>query len=247
MRNALLLAALVLIGAAGYLAYGRLSAPPEAPVAPAAVTPEPEAAPEAPDVPAPEAAAAEPEAGDGDAPAVAESGLIPGDAAGPYLAIRVAGEAEGTITIDLFEQLAPNHVAQVAARAREGFYDGVYFHRVIEGFMAQTGDGEFARAEGGDMRRAGMGGSDRPNVVAEFSDVPFERGIVGMARSQDPNSANSQFFIMFAPGHFLNGQYTVVGQVTEGLDVLDAIKRGQGPNGAVLDEPDRMVAVTVTD
>jgi peptidylprolyl isomerase len=162
------------------------------------------------------------------------------------LDIEIAGEASGTIHIDLFEEVAPKHVEQIAAIAAAGGYDDVYFHRVIEGFMAQTGDVEFARV-GGDMRRAGMGGSQRPDLRAEFSDIPYDRGIVGMARSQDPNSANSQFFIMFAPGHFLNGQYTVVGKVTEGMDIVDTIKRGDGPNGSVIGEPDRMVTVTVTD
>ena len=97
------------------------------------------------------------------------------------------------------------------------------------------------------MRRAGMGGSDRPDLPAEFLDINFARGVVGMARSQDPNSANSQFFIMFAEGSFLNGQYTVVGEVTSGLEVLDAIKRGQGQNGAVIGQPDMMAAVRVRD
>ncbi len=177
------------------------------------------------------------------------AGLLALCLAGPALAagiaIEVAGEANGVITIDLAEDIAPNHVAQITALAADGAYDGVVFHRVIEGFMAQTGDVQFGRS-GEDMRRAGMGGSSRPDLAAEFSDLPFDRGVVGMARSQDPNSANSQFFIMFAPGHFLNGQYTVVGHVTGGLDVLDAIKRGQGPNGAVLGAPDRMAKVTVT-
>ena len=163
------------------------------------------------------------------------------------LEITVAGEANGVIKIDLNEDAAPNHVKQITELAEAGFYDGVFFHRVIEGFMAQTGDGQYAKVEGGDMRRAGMGGSTLADIDAEFSDIPFDRGIVGMARSQSPNSANSQFFIMFAPGYFLNGQYTVVGQVTEGLDVLDAIKRGEGQNGSVLGDPDRMVSVTVTD
>ena len=127
-------------------------------------------------------------------------------------------------------------------------YDGVVFHRVIDGFMAQTGDVEFGRTgDGFDMRMAGRGGSKLPDLPAEFSDIPFDRGVVGMARSQDPNSANSQFFIMFAPGDFLNGQYTVVGRVTDGMDVVDQIKRGTGPNGAVVGEPDRMVKVTVEE
>lgn len=162
------------------------------------------------------------------------------------LEIDVAGEANGTIVIDLFEDVAPLHVAQITTLASEGQYDGVVFHRVIDGFMAQTGDVEFGR-QGGDMSMAGMGGSALPDLPAEFSDIPFARGVVGMARAQDPNSANSQFFIMFDQGDFLNGQYTVVGQVTEGLEVLDAIKRGEGQNGAVIGAPDVMVAVRVTD
>lgn len=162
------------------------------------------------------------------------------------LEIDVSGEANGTIVIDLFEDVAPLHVAQITSLAGEGAYDGVVFHRVIDGFMAQTGDVEFGRM-GGDMRMAGMGGSALPDLPAEFSDIPFARGVVGMARAQDPNSANSQFFIMFDQGDFLNGQYTVVGQVIEGLEVLDAIKRGEGPNGAVIGQPDAMVAVRVTE
>ncbi|WP_238370594.1 peptidylprolyl isomerase [Heliomarina baculiformis] len=171
-------------------------------------------------------------------------------AAGPALAtgleIEVAGENSGTITIDLLEDVAPQHVEQITALAEAGAYDGVVFHRVIDGFMAQTGDVEFGKL-GDDMRRAGTGGSDRPDLPAEFSDIPYERGIVGMARSQNPDSANSQFFIMFNDYPSLNGQYTVVGRVTDGMDVVDAIKRGKGPNGAVIGEPDRMVKVTVTE
>lgn len=163
------------------------------------------------------------------------------------LTIEIEGEANGTVTIDLLEDVAPGHVEQITALAAEGAYDGVVFHRVIEGFMAQTGDVQFGVIEGGDMRRAGMGGSDRPDLKAEFSDIPFDRGVVGMARSQNPDSGNSQFFIMFDAGHFLNGQYTVVGRVTEGMDVVDAIKRGEGRNGAVVGRPDVMTSVTVTD
>ncbi|GAA6189417.1 peptidylprolyl isomerase [Litorivita sp. NS0012-18] len=163
------------------------------------------------------------------------------------LQIEIAGEgANGTVTIDLLEDLAPKHAAQISALAAEGAYDGVVFHRVIDGFMAQTGDVEFGRI-GEDMRRAGMGGSQLGNIDAEFSDMNFDRGIVGMARSSDPNSANSQFFIMFEPGPFLNGQYTVVGIVTGGMDVVDAIKRGKGPNGSVIGAPDVMTKVTVTE
>ncbi len=162
------------------------------------------------------------------------------------LQIEVEGEANGTITIDLFENVAPKHVEQITALAAEGQYDNVVFHRVIEGFMAQTGDVQFGKM-GADMRMAGRGGSDRPDLPAEFSDINYDRGIVGMARSQNPNSANSQFFIMFAEGKFLNGQYTVVGKVTEGMDVVDQIKLGRGQNGAVIGQPDMMKKVTVTE
>ena len=163
------------------------------------------------------------------------------------LQIEVAGEgANGVITVDLLEDVAPNHVAHIAALAADGIYDNVVFHRVIDGFMAQTGDVQYGKA-GGDTSRAGMGGSDKPDLKAEFSEVPYDRGIVGMARSSNPDSANSQFFIMFAPGHFLDGKYTVVGKVSDGMDVVDAIKLGLGPNGAVIGAPDVMRRVTVID
>jgi peptidylprolyl isomerase len=163
--------------------------------------------------------------------------------AGPKLDIAVAGQANGQIVINLRDDLAPKHVAQIVALAEQGAYDGVVFHRVIDGFMAQTGDVQFGK--GSDLSRAGMGGSSLPDIQAEFSAETFDRGVVGMARAQDPNSANSQFFIMFAPGPFLDGQYTIVGNVESGMEVVDAIKRGQGQNGEVSD-PDRMVKVTVS-
>ena len=163
------------------------------------------------------------------------------------LQVEVAGEgANGTITIDLLEGLAPKHVAQITAIAESGAYNGVVFHRVIDGFMAQTGDVQLGQSSG-NTSRAGMGGSDMPDIQAEFSSEPFKRGIVGMARSQNPNSANSQFFIMFDDGDFLNGQYTVVGRVTAGMDVVDQIKLGTGGNGAVVGTPDMMKTVTVTE
>ena len=163
------------------------------------------------------------------------------------LQIEVAGEgANGVITVDLLEDVAPNHVAHIAALAADGIYDNVVFHRVIDGFMAQTGDVQYGKA-GADTSRAGMGGSDKPDLKAEFSEVPYDRGIVGMARSSNPDSANSQFFIMFAPGHFLNGKYTVVGKVTDGMDVVDAIKLGLPQTGEVIGVPDVMRRVTVID
>jgi peptidylprolyl isomerase len=171
--------------------------------------------------------------------------LAEGDGPGPNLVIEVSGTANGEIIIDLNPDVAPKHVAQIVALAKAGAYDGVVFHRVIDGFMAQTGDVQYGK-KGADTSMAGMGGSDMPNIPAEFSGVPFERGIVGMARSQDPDSANSQFFIMFAPGDFLNGQYTVVGKVIAGMDVVDQIKKGEGQNGEVTD-PDMMAKVAVQE
>ena len=134
----------------------------------------------------------------------------------------------GRVVIKLRPDLAPKHVAQIKALTAEKFYDGVVFHRVIDGFMAQTGD----------PTGTGMGGSKLPDIPAEFSSEPFKRGTLGMARSQDPNSANSQFFIMFAEGAFLNGQYTVFGEVTEGMDCVDAITRGEPPAN-----PDKIVSM----
>ena len=163
------------------------------------------------------------------------------------LEITVEGEANGVITIDLFEDVAPLHVERITALANDGQYDGVVFHRVIAGFMAQTGDVQFGQL-GSDMRQAGMGASSLPDLPAEFSnELSFVRGVVGMARSQNPDSANSQFFIMLDDGPFLDRQYTIVGAVTAGLDVLDAIKLGQGANGAVIGQPDVMASVVATD
>ena len=166
------------------------------------------------------------------------------DGAGPNLVLTIGGSTTGSITIDLFDDVAPQHVARITELAREGAYDNVVFHRVIDGFMAQTGDVEFGKA-GGDTARAGMGGSSKPDLAAEFSDRPFVRGTVGMARSASPDSANSQFFIMFDAAPHLNGGYTVVGQVVDGMDVVDAIKKGdQRQNGAV-SQPDMITKATV--
>jgi cyclophilin family peptidyl-prolyl cis-trans isomerase len=134
------------------------------------------------------------------------------------------------VTIALRPDLAPKHVEQIKTLTRRGFYDGIVFHRVIDGFMAQTGD----------PTGTGMGGSDLPDVPAEFSQEPFVRGTVGMARSSEPDSANSQFFLMFAEGEFLNGQYTVWGQVADGMDCVDNITRGEPP-----ENPDRIVSLKV--
>lgn len=161
------------------------------------------------------------------------------------LMIEVAGQANGIVQIELLPEVAPEHVARVKRLAREGYYNDVAFHRVIEGFMAQTGDVQHGKRDDYLQRYAGIGGSVYPNLKAEFSDNPFDRGVLGMARAQDPDSANSQFFIMFADGHFLNGQYTVFGKVIEGMDVVDAIKKGsQSQNGSVA-EPDYMDRVWI--
>ncbi|MGR3494257.1 peptidylprolyl isomerase [Citreimonas sp.] len=149
---------------------------------------------------------------------------------------------DGTVTIELLPDVAPQHAARMKELARDGAYDGVVFHRVIEGFMAQTGDVEHGNAEsdGFNIRRAGTGGSDKPDLPAEFSKLPHDRGTLGAARSQNPNSANSQFFINFKDNHFLNGQYTVYGRVIEGMEHVDAITRGEPPAN-----PDRMISVKV--
>ncbi|WP_297327863.1 peptidylprolyl isomerase [uncultured Bartonella sp.] len=150
---------------------------------------------------------------------------------------------DGEVTIRLRPDLAPKHVAQIEKLTKEGAYDNVVFHRVIPGFMAQTGDVKFGKKGGAEfnIRRAGMGGSQYADLPAEFSKVPFKRGTVGMARSQDPNSANSQFFICFDDASFLNGQYTVVGEVVKGMDVVDKIKKGRADNNGSVADPDVIV------
>ena len=145
----------------------------------------------------------------------------------------------GTVTIELLPDIAPKHAERMKELAREGAYDGVIFHRVIEGFMAQTGDVEHGK-DGGDIRRAGTGGSDKPDLPAEFSGIPHDRGTLGAARSSNPNSANSQFFINFTDNHFLNRQYTVYGRVIAGMEHVDQIVRGEPPAN-----PDKMISVKV--
>ena len=149
---------------------------------------------------------------------------------------------DGDVKIDLLPDVATKHVERMKELARAGKYDGVVFHRVIDGFMAQTGDVANGKKNGYgfNIRMAGSGGSDMGNVPAEFSKVPHARGSIGAARSQDPNSANSQFFINFSDNDFLNGQYTVYGQVIEGMEHVDAITRGEPPA-----EPDMMISVKV--
>ena len=150
---------------------------------------------------------------------------------------------DGDVKIKLFPDVAPKHVERIKKLADEGAYDNVVFHRVIDGFMAQTGDVKFGNSSNKnfDLRRAGMGGSDLPDLPAEFNDLPHDRGTVSMARSSDPNSANSQFFICFKPAPFLDRQYTVFGKVIEGMEHIDKIKRGEGQNGEVAD-PDKIIS-----
>ena len=151
---------------------------------------------------------------------------------------------DGDVKIELFEDVAPNHVKRIKELANSGKYDNVVFHRVIDGFMAQTGDVKFGNSESKefDLRRAGMGGSDMPDLEQEFNSLPHDRGTLSMARAQDPNSANSQFFICFQPAPFLDRQYTVFGKVIEGMEFVDKIKRGdQNNNGAVTD-PDKIIS-----
>ena len=151
---------------------------------------------------------------------------------------------DGDIKIELFEDVAPNHVKRIKQLAKDGKYDGVVFHRVIDGFMAQTGDVQFGNSSNNqfDLKRAGMGGSDLPDLKEEFSDFPHERGTLSMARSQDPNSANSQFFICFKEASFLDRQYTVFGKVIEGMDLVDKIKRGDQNNNGSVTNPDKIIS-----
>ena len=150
---------------------------------------------------------------------------------------------DGEVKIKLFPDVAPMHVERIKNLADDGKYDNVVFHRVIDGFMAQTGDVKYGNSSSNDfnLQKAGMGGSDLPDLKAEFNDVPHEKGTVSMARSSDPNSANSQFFICFEPAPFLDRNYTVFGKVIEGMEFIDKIKRGDGPNGSVSD-PDKIIS-----
>ena len=150
---------------------------------------------------------------------------------------------DGNVEIELYPDIAPNHVERFQTLAKEGKYDGVVFHRVIDGFMAQTGDVQFGNSssESFNLSRAGMGGSDMPNLKEEFNDLPHERGTLSMARSSDPNSANSQFFICFGPTPHLDRQYTVFGKVIEGMEFVDMITKGDGPNGSV-SNPDKIIS-----
>ncbi len=157
----------------------------------------------------------------------------------------VMSTSKGEIIIELLPNLAPNHVKRIKELTRRGSYDGVVFHRVIDGFMVQTGDVEFgnSNSKNYNLRLAGTGGSDLPNLKAEFSNVPHERGTLSMARSQDPDSGNSQFFICLEASPHLDRQYTAFGKVTKGMEFIDKIKKGDGPNGSVSD-PDKILSIS---
>jgi len=151
---------------------------------------------------------------------------------------------DGDVKIELFNDVAPKHVERIKELANSGQYDNVVFHRVIDGFMAQTGDVKFGNSSNNDfdLRKAGMGGSDLPDLKSEFNDLPHERGTLSMARSQDPNSANSQFFICFKPAPSLDRQYTVFGKVIEGMEFVDKIKRGDENNNGSVSDPDKIIS-----
>ena len=161
------------------------------------------------------------------------------------MVIEVEGEANGVIEIELLPNIAPLHVERIKILARDGLDNGVVFHRVIDGFMAQTGDVKFGKIEGYKRRYAGQGGSNYPDLDAEFSSIKYEEGTVGMARAQNPNSANSQFFIMFNRSPNLDGNYTVFGKVINGQEIVNSIKRGaMSDNGSVIN-PDIMKKVSI--
>ena len=151
---------------------------------------------------------------------------------------------DGDVKIELFKDIAPKHVERIKNLADDGKYNNVVFHRVIDGFMAQTGDVKFGNSSSDsfDLKKAGMGGSTLPDLKQEFSDLPHERGTLSMARSQDPNSANSQFFICFKASSFLDRQYTVFGKVIEGMEFIDMIKRGDENNNGAVDGPDKIIS-----
>jgi len=151
---------------------------------------------------------------------------------------------DGEVELELYSDVAPNHVKRFKELAQNGSYDGVVFHRVIDGFMAQTGDVKFgnSNSKNFNLSLAGTGGSDMPDLNSEFSDIPHDRGILSAARSADPNSANSQFFICFQPAPHLDRQYTVFGKVIKGMEFIDKIKKGDGPNGSVKN-PDKIISL----
>ena len=162
----------------------------------------------------------------------------------PHLILTIKG---GDVDIELLPELAPKHVERVIALTEQGAYDGVVFHRVIDGFMAQTGDVQYGKtgAEGFDLSMAGMGGSDLPDVEAEFNAESFQRGVLGAARSQDPNSFNSQFFITTADASFLDGQYTVFGKVVSGMEFVDGLEKGPAEQNGAVANPDQIIKAVI--
>ena len=166
--------------------------------------------------------------------------------ANDILVIEIDGQVSGLVEVELLSEVAPKHVERVKALANIGAYNDVVFHRVIDGFMAQTGDIQFGKKGSSDIGKAGRGGSKLPDLSEEFSNLEYSKGVVGMARSAHPDSANSQFFIMFDDAPFLNGKYTIFGKVISGQNIVDKIKRGEGSNGAVND-PDFMSKVYIKD
>ena len=166
--------------------------------------------------------------------------------ANDILVIEIDGQVSGLVEVELLSKVAPKHVERVKALANIGAYNDVVFHRVIDGFMAQTGDIQFGKKGSSDIGKAGRGGSELPDLSEEFSNLEYSKGVVGMARSTHPDSANSQFFIMFDDAPFLNGKYTIFGKVISGQNIVDKIKRGEGSNGAVND-PDFMSKVYIKD
>ncbi|KRA42645.1 peptidylprolyl isomerase [Devosia sp. Root635] len=171
------------------------------------------------------------------APSFAQTGT-------PHLILTIKG---GDVDIELLPALAPKHVERVITLTEQGAYDGVVFHRVIDGFMAQTGDVKFGKtgAAGFDLSMAGMGGSDLPDVEAEFNSESFQRGVLGAARSQDPNSFNSQFFITTADASFLDGQYTVFGKVVSGMELVDGLEKGPAEQNGAVANPDQIIKAKI--
>ena len=176
--------------------------------------------------------------------ALAQDGTTAPDGPGPNLVLEIGGSVSGKVVIDLLPDVAPKHVERIVKLANEHAYDDVVFHRVIDGFMAQTGDVQFGK-RGADTSMAGMGGSKYPDLPAEFSNRSFSRGMVGMARSANPDSANSQFFVMFAPAPHLDGQYTIVGHVVSGMEVIDRLKKGNPAQNGLVEDPDYIVSATI--
>ena len=242
----IIIAALLVVLVLGFVGFKYVTQPELGEVPPIPTATSSDEVKPADTTPAATAETAQPAETTTEAAATAETATDPAivEAAKHVLQIEVAGQTSGMVEIQLLPDLAPQHVARIEALAEAGGYDGVIFHRVIDGFMVQTGDVEFGKMANDNLERAGLGGSDLPDLKAEFTPEPYVKGVVGMARSQDPDSANSQFFIMFDAAPYLDGQYTVVGRVISGMDVVDSIKKGSSAaNGAVTAPADFMQKV----